>query len=257
MYKRGQVTVFIILGIIILITTATFFLVKSSMIKEEVTTSEDLVQYSLQQEGALKLFVEGCITETAEQALIRNSYSGTYFNLPKQSTTELYGDLPYFYFNDNQTFPSTETIENELSKFIDSELLFCLDNFSVFQKQGYQINIGEPHTTAVIKENKLIVKTELSIISNQITFSTSYDLFIVEVFSPQFYDDLELSEQFVETIDGEEICLSCLGNLAADNDVFVDIFTVDNDTYVFELTDQDYTINMEKFRLRFAMQYNE
>jgi len=48
MYKRGQVTVFIILGIIILITTATFFLVKSSMIKEEVTTSEDLVQYSLQ-----------------------------------------------------------------------------------------------------------------------------------------------------------------------------------------------------------------
>ena len=70
MQKRGQVTVFIILGIIMLSATMFLFFIIADMQKQElIAAEEDVVQKSFQREG-MRLYIEDCLIDSLEEGLI-------------------------------------------------------------------------------------------------------------------------------------------------------------------------------------------
>lgn len=70
MQKRGQVTVFIILGIIMLSATMFLFFIIADMQKQElIAAEEDVVQKSFQKEG-MRLYIEDCLIDSLEEGLI-------------------------------------------------------------------------------------------------------------------------------------------------------------------------------------------
>ena len=184
MLKRGQVTVFIILGIIILATVIGYFI-----LREEVVT-EELTQNGLIQSGNVKLFVESCLEQVGTRGLDLIGSQGGYYNLFNQdlffTTLEPISDLyfnsvddkletvqdnfftiPYYFYQGEDFTIDENTINNELTKYIEDNLDNCLNEFTVFKQQGL-----------IVKEEPYKVK--VNFLSNKVQFELDYLLKITE-----------------------------------------------------------------------------
>lgn len=121
MSKRGQVTLFIVIGLIILGVVGFLILLSSEKSPQEIPV--------VLETSAITSYVEECLYSTTEKAILENGISGGYFLLPEHSTTDFFENVPYF---DLQSFPSDEIIADEVGKYVDVMLDFCLDDFEVF-----------------------------------------------------------------------------------------------------------------------------
>ena len=106
--KRGQITVFVIIGLLILI-------VIGSMIYFNQISDLKLVDPKNKEVVPIKLFVENCLTKTGKNALVKIGRQGGYYKVPDESITVLNERTPLYYSNLKSNLPSKKRIENELS----------------------------------------------------------------------------------------------------------------------------------------------
>ncbi len=256
MLKRGQITVFIVLGIIVLALTLFIFAIYSQYSPKEISTAERGVLDASNLAGPVKSYVESCIRNTAKEGILENGYSGGYFTLPERSTIDLFYNVPYYKGYEQDYSPSDEVIASELGKYVDVLLNLCLDDFQPFKEQGYNITAGKPSSAVKLSPTKFSIETTFPLAVTLGTTITEISSFHTGVPAEEFYSDLEAA-RLVANSTTEMICTSCFSDLAAKNELFVEIYALTNNTYLFEITDNDYEINYEKFRLRFAVRYNE
>jgi len=156
MNKRNvQVTLFIILGLVILISIA--FIVTITLSRMEIngasTATDDPVK-------PLEMYVSSCIEHTAQNAILDNSYTGGYLVLPAESTTALDVDVPFYLYDGTDLKPNDDRIASEIADYIDDNIDICLDNFAAFAGQGINITADAPVTSATLSIHQLMVKTE-------------------------------------------------------------------------------------------------
>ncbi len=244
MYKRGQITIFIILGIIILAAVGLFIFQDDKVIKTPTTLDT----------APITSFVERCIKSTAQEGIFENGRQGGYFVLPEHSTTYLFEDVPYF-INLTQ-FPNDKIIANELGNYIDTLLDFCLD-FSAFEKRGYNFTTGKPVSEVTLNKKEFKINTQLPIRIKLGSQTKDISSFSVSVPATQFYQDLTLARKILGSMNNEDICLTCFSNLADQNKIYVGILPIYNQTYIFDLKNTNYLINQEVFHFKFGVKYNE
>lgn len=245
MYKRGQLTVFIIVGIIVLAVALSLFFISG----EKKTINPKVISTS-----AITSMVENCIKSTAQEGIFENSRQGGYFILPEYSTQDLFENVPYFI--NISKFPEDKVLAKELGSYIDTLLDFCLD-FSTFEKQGYNISIGTPVSEVALNQKEFQMDTKLALKIRLGTQTKELTNFRVSVPAKQFYQDVVLARKIVGSMDQEDVCLTCFANLADQNGVYVGILPIHNQTYVFDLKDNDYLIDKEVFHFKFGVKYNE
>lgn len=257
MKKRGQVTVFIILGIIILLSVVAFISIKSWIITQEANVEEQKTLSAVSTGEATKSYVESCIESTTRNAILDNSLSGGYFVLPKKSTTNLFDNVPYYYQNKNDLYPTNNVIAEEIAQYVDEMLFLCINDFRTFREQGYEIASQNPVSEASISPQKIILRTNFPITIQIGTITKDISDFIVEVTATEFYQDILTAREMVKNQEGDKICLTCLSNLAVENDLFINILPSIENTYIIDITDNNYIINEQNYRLRFALQFDE
>lgn len=126
MQKRGQVTVFIVLGIIIMAVFAlTAFLLKSGETSSETLTQP--VQTVDELKIPVKQQVEGCLDQTATKAIHYVSLQGGYYNPPPVYQYQFGAFIPYYYYDNKVNLPTISEIETELGNAIKDFLPKCLD----------------------------------------------------------------------------------------------------------------------------------
>jgi len=171
--KRGQVTVFIIVGLIILISVGTTVYIanKSKRIKEHVDISKEV--------EPIVNYIEDCISDIAADGVTVLGAQGGYIYVPEDKTgihllnphpnaLDVFGNgamyAPYwFYKTENgiqkEQIPSISSMENELERYVDENIRECIANFSSFA--GYDIEgFNKVKTTVDIKDNKIVVDVE-------------------------------------------------------------------------------------------------
>ena len=245
--KRGQITIFIVIGMIVLVAASLLFFTFSE--EKKIQPQAKIISTS-----AITSLVEKCIGSTAQEGIFENSRQGGYFVLPEHSTTDLFEDVPYFVNLSN--FPEDKILAKELGSYIDTVLDFCLD-FSTFEKRGYNISSGTPVSKVSLNQNDFNIDTNLPIKIKLGTQTKQLSSFQVKVPAKQFYQDITLARKILGSMDNQEVCLTCFANLADQNKVYVGILPIHNQTYVFDLKDNDYTINQELFHFKFGVKYNE
>jgi len=178
--KRGQVTAFMIVGIIILFSAALIIYLKPDIIFPEKIPEE--VQ-------PIKTYVESCMNNLAEEAVFILGSQGGYVELPvniAEDPTAYVGGtfkIPYWYYEGNSRVPSKEEVAEQISNYIDSNLEDCLLNFTAF-KEMFDISvIKEQKTTIQIVEENINVKTDYPLIIKQkiANVSTRIDTFSAEI----------------------------------------------------------------------------
>lgn len=179
--KKAQITVFIIIGIIILGGVGLYAALRKQEIAGELTPEIELTLEEVPAEFMpVDSFVKGCIQAIAEEGITRlgerggfispSRYGITSTNEPtesdavKRSPTSDY-EIPYWYYMkspndcfgecdfitvpDNQLYlykkegeeKSKPSIESQIEEYINDNLDICLSDFNALKEQGFNVNI--------------------------------------------------------------------------------------------------------------------
>lgn len=169
--KKAQITIFIIVGIILLFSSALIFYIKGKV--TGVTPDPVIIQKNLPEDlEGLKKYVEECVYTTGKQAVIIAGSQGGYiypndFGVvgnpfdPTESTginpfTNVKNFVvPYWYYlespnncNGNCVFSSkrpaligedSSTIQSQISRYVEENLDYCINNFEIYKNMGYDV----------------------------------------------------------------------------------------------------------------------
>ncbi|MGV8086448.1 MAG: hypothetical protein ACP5N1_02345 [Candidatus Woesearchaeota archaeon] len=216
--KRGQITIFIIIGIILLFIVALTIYFSSSFNKVRPPVQQLLVDDELK---PIQVYVTDCLSATAKEGLIRLGQNGGYITVPSgmkidpvrpQNSDAIFFDpqvIPYWYYmkpcSESSigciivTNPSVcekgvrcivpytgdNSIEEQLNTFIETNIDKCLANFEPF-KDRYDITTG-----------KIVVDTRIA--ESEVGFKLDYPLDVKIIGSnrnakiPYFYTEHEVN----------------------------------------------------------------
>lgn len=167
--KKAQVTIFIIVGMIVLFATIFFIYFKIKLVLEKPILPEGNAH-------PVQRYVEDCLAREGEEAVRRIGFQGGFIEVPLnvQSSSSRYVSpdrlgiikIPYWFYKGTKYNPSYSNIEREISKYVEENVKNCIKNFDAF-KQQYDI----------IEQKKINVKTVLN--RDDISIEADYSLKII------------------------------------------------------------------------------
>tara|TARA_Y100000034_G_scaffold100701_1_gene124460 strand:+ start:997 stop:2913 length:1917 start_codon:yes stop_codon:yes gene_type:complete len=175
MKKRGQVTVYVILGIVVVAALAGVFLLRSYIIKSDFEREAEKFKVS---EDFIPLYnsYRGCINDITLEGVEIMALQGGYIEIPRyeyvvnplipfSNKLDVFGngalEVAYWFYetgNGIQTekVPTLKGMQQDLGKYVDENLFLCTLNFTSYQ--GYGINEFENFNANVqIADNKVFV----------------------------------------------------------------------------------------------------
>lgn len=139
MQKRGQITVFLVVGIVVLLLAALlFFVISKSQISMLEVEEEETKAFNWVK-PALQLYIEDCIKETADPSVYLLAVQGGIIYPDEDSKILLtdYGIVNYAWINGMNGL-SKQKMQKDLAEYLVENIDLCLD-FETFEKQGLQI----------------------------------------------------------------------------------------------------------------------
>ena len=159
--KRGQITLFIILGLILLTAVGMFSYFRSAVKDEvEIITTEGTPVIT---------FVESCMSNIAEDGIKTLGFNGGYISFPPQIARNPMSYLsnspikelmnPYWWHEGVEAIPSETFLINQIEDHVTRELELCLNKFEAVP--DYEIReLGEINTKVEFTANSVVVNVD-------------------------------------------------------------------------------------------------
>ena len=162
--KRGQVAIYIILGIIVLLSLfLVFYFVYGSRTTQEDLTKELSLEANVE---SVKFLIESCNNQVAlEGAYNLASHGGHYPLLDSYESFSGYG-VAYTYrssLEQPNILLNLYEIRENYEDYIVDNLPLCVNHFEFFKEKGMDITEGEIITDVSINEDDVLVKTTYDI----------------------------------------------------------------------------------------------
>jgi len=246
--KRGQVSVFIIIALVVVAGVVGFFIFKN-INQENNFENKDFND----QTEIITNSVLDCFTEVCKESLDKVGLQGGYYYEP----LTMYIDTgllntPFYYFGELSFIPPIELIEEELVYAVDSKKTRCLDlisNYGIDYDFNYQLS------NVSIKEDKVdfLLNLDLTLIKGEETTNIDFKEYPIEVkskikemnsfasyitYSHQINEGSLSVSSFIEIADNKGFAVEFLNNM--DNILLVNIIDSEENypnAYSFLLTD--------------------
>ncbi len=135
--KRGSVSVFIVLGILVLLGGGIAFYTLSSSMREEQRSQSIAVDVS-----PVKSYADSCLAKAVYESVPIFSFWCGLYDIPEEPEGPEPG-IPYCFYLGERLLPEKEFMEQEFSKYVESSFKECIGDLSVFREMGYEISIGD------------------------------------------------------------------------------------------------------------------
>jgi hypothetical protein len=220
--KRAQVTLFVILGLIIVLAvgSAVYY----------VTTQ---VTAPTKEATVIDEYVSSCLQTIGTQGIVLLGQGGGYINLTRTGKFEIKEDatlsdavqlgamqVPYWWYEDSshgctrcsittKNMPSLDSMKEELNLYIAEHLNDCLADFSALQNQGYAVSaISNPIVETEYTVDGVLIELQypLTIVKEGVTSNVKDWEATIDVPLEQMYTDaveiatMEIRNQFLEQI---------------------------------------------------------
>jgi len=233
--KRGQIAVFVIIGVIIVAIITLLLINRNYFNRDKIEVS------------SIRGFVESCIEKEGIGIIYEVGRKGGYYFAPEP---KIDSGIP-IYYKDGETYvPDKEEIEKEISFYLEKKLFFCTKNFVDFP--DFEIKQGEIEVDADMGNEKIELKVEYPL-----KVERGENVVLLEDFEIDVDVRLgilyESAKQFALSSGEEGYCLTCLLELSLENDFFVDTLDYDTNTVIFIFRDEDYKLNDKTTRFVFAI----
>jgi hypothetical protein len=150
MKKRGQITVFVIIAIVIIAIIATIIILNN---KSNIFNNKNSPEIA-----NVNLYIQGCAEQRALDAVRLVGLQGGYVNLPKDYLKTNFSSVAYGYYEGKNTLPTKTTIEKEINYYIESTTQYCIDSVDFPE---YNITLGKPSSSTKIEDNQVLVTLKL------------------------------------------------------------------------------------------------
>ncbi len=238
--KRGQVTIFIIIAIILIAAVSLYFIFKDKIdVSSQNVATEPIVN-----------FVQECIDQTFEDSLIavanQGGYSG-YSYVPRKITNS---GVSYYLTKQENYFPSKDFVEEEISEYVERNYFLCALHFIDFPE--YEVKEGNLEVFVDILDKKVILDIDYPLtirkgggVSRVENFESEINVRLGLVYD-SVYDFIDQQRNYEEGV-----CLSCL-DIATENDIYVEMSSYYNETIIFTFIDEKSKLNNEPLEWVFA-----
>ncbi len=250
MHKTGQTSLFVILGILLLLLVALYGL--SFFVGKPTEQAKQTIGETNQ---PLKAFVDSCVEQTAKLALFFFGFIGGDLTPPHYEQYFSYDErykIPYLYNKGKTVFLTPEVVQNALGKYVDSRLHKCTGTFAPFP--GLSITQSPPQTKVLLLEN-------------EVTFSVHYPITVTRdgkksTVGPLFSSRVPLRLKEMTTItnkiieqkkqDPSLIHWDYLTEITKKNYNITAYAEVD-ETLIYRVVDEKYTLLGEPYIFQFAV----
>ncbi len=203
--RKGQITIFIIVGIIIVAGVALFFIFRD---KAPVQSSS-----SENQEVYVKIL--SCVESLSQEGVKDVALNGGYYVIPEEVAFHYYTDeVPYYYLDLKNRMPSLERVEREIGDYIKNKLDECV-NFTYFEEKGFEFNRGTISADVTINMEDVDVN-----VVYPVSVSKGEDRGVFKYFNTDFDSDLGkiyyASESLIKDYSGDtdSVCLTCIDSIS-------------------------------------------
>jgi hypothetical protein len=164
---KGQVTVFIIIGIVIIGVIVLVFSLNGGLSPEKIPSDLEPVYASFL----------SCLEDEGIQGMRLLESQGGYIDLPEFEPGSYYmpfssqlnfagTPIPYWYYVSGNNLqkeqvPTKEEMQEHLGRFVEERVENC--NFDEFYNQSFEISKGKPSVSAVIKGNNIEINLEMDL----------------------------------------------------------------------------------------------
>ena len=211
MEKRGQITVFIIVGIVLLFLSAGIFYITKNTVKETITTEGVPVAQKVPLTfSPIQKYTENCLRSVGKRGLIILGQQGGYINpdvLGKYSTvkpTDSAGinlqptKVPYWFYSSPQNREdkivfstlqpklyakddSSLSIETQMNRYVKEKLDDCLQNYTVFDNQGFKVKYGSKQVLTRVGTSSVNFQLTMMVTATKGESTTKMKIFYVNL----------------------------------------------------------------------------
>lgn len=234
--QRAQVTLFVILGIVIVGAVAYFTAIKPA-----------LENFGLSDEAKLvKATIQSCLDADGKDAIEVVSLQGGYAQLPDSYTRESILEIGNWYENGNDVSPSLTDIGSEISLFVDVLMEYCAN----FSQLNAEITTEQPETSAIIKDKEIVLTTiyPIKIVQDNKTYNLKQ---FIAKFPVTLKKSYTIAREIVDVQQKDKTCLTCLSDIGSKYDVFIES-AKNNLSYVYTITDENQEL-LKPYKFKFAV----
>lgn len=177
--KRGQATILILLGIVVLSLVVGVYFTRDYILKSELERLTEKTLVVPKQAESVRDYVMSCVQQITAEAVDMIGQRGGFFEFPGDSipfgpynqfsnSLEVVRGLkiPYWYYKtannlDKIQILNEDQIGNNIEGYVNEQLRVCVGTFDAFKRSGYEINSG-------------LIESEVEILDNNVLFGINF-----------------------------------------------------------------------------------
>ena len=253
--KRGQIAIFLVVGIVIFIAIVAYIIIPSSI--KNLNTNVEESQNSQLSVISIQTYVQSCFQNTARDGVKLLGLQGGYYRRPLDFVEISYHFVPIFFNFVNATIPSLDHMEKELEDYIQDSIDICLDNLSDFRAQGYVIDLAEPSFNVTFTERNIVLSMvyPITIIQDSKRIEINQFLASIPFNSKLIYDTVIKFKAEQEKLH-DFIPIGGLTEIAHENNISFSVNYLTNGIVVYTLIFNNSKVGQEDYYFSFAGRYN-
>ncbi|MEW6063384.1 MAG: hypothetical protein AB1571_03405 [Nanoarchaeota archaeon] len=200
MKKRGQVTTFAIIAIIIVIGAISAFAIRNYLLKSSLERELERAVSVPVQARPIQSYLTNCLAQITSDAVKIAGLQAGYVTIPTDPlpTTPVNPfsnklalpnnlNVPYWFYETSNGIqksqkPKLENIELELASYISDNFPKCLANLTYFTENGYTFNAKEkPSAEVIIKDDSVLVGVNYPLIISLKDFNFELKKYLISV----------------------------------------------------------------------------
>jgi hypothetical protein len=244
--KRGQLTLFVILGVIVVAGVGTYFAV-----------SRGVFDGSSSKFPEVNSLIEGCLEEVTLDGIYFNSLQGGYYDVPEPKVEIDFLEVPvYFDKSSVVNVPSKEVLERELAKAIEEVVDLCFDVEDLREK-GYEADVSGSSKVKVRLNNDYVdVEVEKNVVVSQGESSASFSKFNKRVgFDYLGKHKALLSILEIQKQEPSDWITSRLGNLPVEEGFIFEVYEIDEQESIYALLYEDEINKEDLYSFNFVVRF--
>jgi len=222
MKKKGQITIFITIAVIvILLSLAILFIYKFPKAQSEKSFTD------------VETYIKQCVNDVAERGINLMTLQGGYIYLNKEYLETEYSNISFI-------LPERSEMELELSKYMEENLVSCADS-KLFEEYGYTIESEKPKVKTEINSMTVVssVKFPIKIVKGQTTRTVNEFTVRSGIRLAYVYEVIKSLREQNEWLDLSK---------AATEDVLINVIAYGEDFVIYYVRDTKSYVNTDNLR---------
>ena len=255
MLKRGQVTVFIIIGIVILFLFAGLLFVVKSVTKENAEAEQEAMVQAYEF-NSIQMFIDHCLQRTSNEGMRFVSFRGGYYQVPEPAEDQIFVKIPYYFDVGQKRFPTKEIIAHQIELYVEDKMKSCLNDFVVFKNQGFSF-VEEEMKATVQLGTSIVFELDYPLQAEKGESIKQFQKFsyTLPVNFEHIYNIIDQTV-FEQERNANFVPLGHLSVASQENDFTFEVSYLDNDVVVYSYVFDQFPIDREEYVFVFANRYD-